>query len=120
MSDKSIYISEHFTRSEFECRCGCGFATADVKLVEILEWLRNHFDAPIKINSACRCKIYNKSVGGAPNSKHLEGLAADISVFGVDPEKVQDKFNEKYKDKYGLGRYSNFTHIDSRSKKARW
>ena len=24
-------LSENFSRSEFECKCGCGFATVDVR-----------------------------------------------------------------------------------------
>lgn len=114
------YISEHFQRNEFECSCGCGFATVDVELVEILERLRHYYGAPIKINSGCRCKIYNKSIGGSPRSRHMEGLAADIDITGVPPHEVQDKLELWYPAKYGIGGYNTFTHIDSRPKKARW
>lgn len=120
ISGKAYYISDNFMRSEFECKCGCGFGTVDVELIEVLERLRNHYGAPVRINSACRCKIYNKSVGGASGSRHLEGIAADIDIKGVSPAQVQDKLDQWYPKQYGLGRYNAFTHIDTRSKKARW
>jgi len=33
---------------------------------------------PIHINSGYRCPALNEAVGGAPNSCHMKGLAADI------------------------------------------
>jgi len=40
--------------------------------------------APIVINSAFRSAAVNKAVGGAANSNHLTGCAADIRVSGMD------------------------------------
>ncbi len=37
---------------------------------------------PLTVNSTCRSKGHNRSVGGAPKSKHLSGDAADFRVFG--------------------------------------
>ena len=111
-------ISEHFDRSEFACRCGCGLNTVDVDLLGYLVAIRAHFDRPVRISSGCRCPEHNVAVGGAPTSQHLLGRAADISVDGTPPSVVQE-----YCDQLGvrgLGRYEAFTHIDSRSKKARF
>lgn len=47
---------------------------------EVLEPLRAHFGFPIRINSGFRCKELNKAVGGAPNSYHTRGRAADIPM----------------------------------------
>ena len=111
-------MSPNFQRSEFACQCGCGFDTVDYELVQQLEELRAHFDRPIKITSGCRCLDHNMAVGGAPNSQHTKGRAADIQVQSVDPDivyeaAVQIGFN-------GTGCYSTFTHCDSRIKKATW
>ena len=113
-------ISAHFDRSEFACKDGCGFATVDSELLEILEIIRAKFDAPVKINSGCRCPVYNKLIGGSAKSKHMEGRAADIDVKGVPPGEVQEYFDSIFTDRYGLGKANTFTHVDSRSVKARW
>ena len=38
----------------------------------------------IIINSGYRSEAVNKAVGGAPNSNHLTGCAADIRVAGIE------------------------------------
>lgn len=113
-------VSEHFDRTEFACHCGCGFATVDVELLQVLENLRKHFASPISINSACRCPAYNSKVGGEPKSKHMYGLAADIVVGSVSPTTVYNYLVECYPGKYGIGKYAAWTHIDVRADKARW
>ncbi|MEQ1670405.1 MAG: D-Ala-D-Ala carboxypeptidase family metallohydrolase [Hyphomicrobium sp.] len=37
---------------------------------------------PVTVNSTCRSKGHNRSVGGAPKSKHLSGDAVDFRVHG--------------------------------------
>ena len=114
-----MWDSEHFTRSEFECSCGCGFDTIDYELVRWLDRLRNHFDRKITINSGCRCDEYNAEVGGAENSQHPKARAADIEVEEVPPDVVYSVLDEW--GVQGLGKYKKFTHLDTRSgPKARW
>lgn len=112
--------SPYFKREEFACKCGCGFDTVDTELLDILDDVREYFNAPVTINSACRCEKHNEEVGGSKGSQHKLGRAADIVVRGKTPEEVHDYLDSKYPDSYGLGRYSTFTHIDSRDNKARW
>ena len=38
----------------------------------------------IIINSGYRSEEVNRKVGGAPNSNHLTGCAADIRVYGIE------------------------------------
>jgi len=73
-------VSQNFNRSEFACKCGCGFSTVDVDLIKVLEVVRRRFGKPITINSACRCEDHNKNIGGSYGSKHKQGIAADIVV----------------------------------------
>lgn len=44
----------------------------------ILDPLREAWGAPIIVTSGYRCQKLNKAVGGASNSQHLYGQAADI------------------------------------------
>jgi len=113
--------SKYFKRSEFACKCGCGFDTVDVELFAVLKDLRQHFDRPVIITSACRCVIHNKNVGGGINSQHLRGRAADVVVKGTSPDVVHAYLAGKYPNKYGIGQYKDFTHIDTRTTgPARW
>ena len=50
----------------------------------------------------------------------MNGNAADIAVKGINPKGVADYLESKYPDKYGLGRYKSFTHIDVRKNRSRW
>jgi len=113
-------ISENFNRSEFACKCSCGFDDVSAGLVAAVQEIRDHFQSPIKINSSCRCKEHNKSVGGARKSKHLEGIAADVVVIGIEPSVVHRYLLDKYPNDHGIGKYNTFTHLDVRTSKARW
>ena len=118
-------ISKHFDRKEFACRCGCGTDTVDIELVEVLEsiraWARiQNPTALVFINCGVRCLSHNKPVGGVRRSYHLLAKAADIRVGGLSPKEVAGFLDERFPDKYGVGLYSTFTHIDVRSEKARW
>lgn len=74
-------LTEHFSRNEFACKCGCGFDQIDPYLVNGLEHSRKSTGLPYQINAGCRCPKHNTEVGGKPNSAHLRGLAADISCL---------------------------------------
>ena len=115
------YISFNFKRSEFACKCGCGFDTIDAETLQVLQSLRQHFNRPVTINSGCRCEEYNKKQGGAKNSQHLLGRAADFTVKGIQPKEVQSYLKIAYPGKYGVGSYGTFTHLDTRTNgPARW
>jgi len=50
----------------------------------VLEPIRKHFGRPVNIRSGYRCPALNKLVGGAANSQHMLGEAADIEIPGID------------------------------------
>jgi len=117
----SEWNSQYFDRSEFACKCGCGFDTVDAELLNALTYIREHFERPLIINSGCRCPDYNSSdaVRGSTNSQHMAGRAADIRVDGIDPQFVYELADNM--EVGGLGEYSTWTHIDCRSGPlARW
>lgn len=113
-------LNKYFKRKEFACRCGCGTSTVDAELLQVITDVREHFGKPVVITSGHRCIKHNANVGGAKNSMHLTGKAADIMVAGVSPMDVRVYLCNKYPDKYGIGAYPTFTHIDVRGNKARW
>ncbi|ENN8876040.1 D-Ala-D-Ala carboxypeptidase family metallohydrolase, partial [Campylobacter jejuni] len=69
----------YFKESEFKCKCGKCELPQNVpsdELIDILCKIREHYNAPIIINSGYRCKEHNANVGGAPKSQHTIGSAA--------------------------------------------
>ena len=113
-------LSKNFSRYEFACSCGCGGDTVDAELLTILESVRQHYDLPVKITSAFRCAAHNYDVGGSTNSQHLVGKAADFKIHGILPAEIQAYIRQTWPEEYGVGSYSAFTHVDSRSVRARW
>lgn len=119
-------LTRHFSRRELACKCGCGTSPGVEtlrKTAEFLERIRTYLgDRAITINSGYRCEAHNRTVGGEPNSFHLRGYAADITVAGLTPGQVQAKLDAPNSPvaEGGLGCYGTFTHIDRRGKKARW
>lgn len=119
--NKKVQLSENFESTEFDCKCKdktCTTTEIDPKLVEYLQKIRDYFGKAVTINSAYRCDKHNKSVGGASQSKHKFGQAADIKVSGIKPLKVA-QYAEFIGIK-GIGQYSNFVHIDTRTNKFFW
>jgi len=121
-------LTAHFSKDEFDCTDGSEmpFEVLNnvIEVANNLEVLRAHFGAPITINSAYRIPVYNRSVGGAVNSQHLGGKAADVVIDGVTPDEVADAIDFLIEvglmKEGGLGRYDTFTHYDIRGTKARW
>lgn len=118
MNIKIKNISEHFKASEFQCKDGSEeFLIAD-RLIDTLEAIRNHFKAPVIINSGYRTPSWNNKIGGSPNSYHCKGMAADIVVKGHTSKEVAE-YASKIMEAGGVIRYTNFTHIDVRENKYR-
>nr|CAI9752563.1 endolysin [Microvirus sp.] len=118
MNAKKGSVSEHFSASEFQCKNGSETLLIAQDLLNTLEAIRKHFNAPIHINSGYRTPSWNSRVNGAPNSYHCKGMAADIVVKGHNSKEVA-KYADSIMEKGGIIRYKNFTHIDVRETKYR-
>jgi hypothetical protein len=88
-----MQLTEHFTLEEFTTSStakarGIDNSVSSQRVVEnlrnlceqVLEPLRSYANQPITISSGYRCKALNKVVGGARNSQHMTGEAADIHI----------------------------------------
>jgi uncharacterized protein YcbK (DUF882 family) len=106
-------LSKNFSRTEFACKCGCGFDTVDAELLTVLQDLRDWISVPVIINSGCRCEAHNTAVLGTVGSQHLVGRAADIKCVGVDTAVVHQYLFNRYPNKYGLKLYPTWVHIDT-------
>lgn len=112
-------LSQHFKAKEFQCKDGSEYILICKELVTILETIRKHFKAPVKINSGYRTPSWNEKVNGSPNSYHCKGMAADIVVKGHNSQEVAKYADSIIEQGCGLIRYTNFVHIDVREERYR-
>lgn len=54
------------------------------RLAASLEVLRGKLGRALRITSGYRCPALNSAVGGAKNSRHMQGCAADIATDDID------------------------------------
>lgn len=71
-------LSQHFSRSEFRCKCGCGKDNISPDVIALLERIRQKVGT-MKITSGVRCSKHNRASGGKADSAHVAGLAVDIA-----------------------------------------
>jgi zinc D-Ala-D-Ala carboxypeptidase len=119
---------KYFTPAEIACR-GTGLVmlnSASHAALDKLDRLRGMMGHPLIVSSGYRSPGHNKAVGGATQSKHMEGTAFDILMLNVDPHKFEAA--AKKVGFNGIGIYppqksagaKNFIHIDTRSAPKRW
>jgi uncharacterized protein YcbK (DUF882 family) len=123
-TDGEKQLSSSFKVKEFRCKDGSDEILISDELVHILQTIRHYYNAPITINSGYRTPEYNEKIGGAKDSQHMKGTAADINVAGIRPSKLYVSLDKGVvtgkSHPGGLGLYDNFVHVDVRKTKARW
>jgi uncharacterized protein YcbK (DUF882 family) len=97
------------------------------KLCALLDIIREAAGSPVTISSGYRSPEYNRKIGGARNSQHVQGSAADIQCKGMTAAKLHALVLRLYQEGKlpglgGLGQYPTFVHLDIRQGKrlARW
>jgi hypothetical protein len=93
MNLSESFTLDEFTRSNTAIRKGINnnptawqIANLTALCVNVLQPIRLAIKAPMNITSGFRCGALNRAIGGAPNSQHIEGKAADINVDGFTTE----------------------------------
>lgn len=117
----SVRLSDDFNSTHFDCPCPdplCDRTYVDELLIQGLDKLAITFPI-ITVNSGFRCRAHNLKVGGKENSQHLVGKAADICSPFATVKELNTAAEVIFKDG-GLGRYTNFIHVDTRGHRARW
>ena len=123
-----MIVSKYFSESEFQCKCGnaClppnGF---DKKLINVLDEARHNAGEPIYVTSGYRCLAHNTACGGASQSYHMCGNAADIYCDGIDVCELKAILKTAMLQncvKGGLQEYpaQGFVHVDTRGYWAEW
>lgn len=121
-------LTPNFTREEFDSKDGAPMPAAQFECIKELaaqlQIIRNHIGKPIRINSGYRSPAHNDAIGGASNSYHMKGMAADIVVSGMSPSDLAATITalmiEGKITKGGIGKYNSFVHYDIRGSHIRF
>lgn len=126
--DKHGYLTPNFTKQEARCKCGTWVPD------NLLRDARNHAfnlerlkhelgGVAMPVLSWYRPGWYNRQIGGATYSQHINAVATDFTREWV--ERVgRSRFNaaaDKVFRNGGVGRYpAGSVHVDTRGYRARW
>ncbi len=94
------------------------------KTLRVIDSMSSYMRAPVKpLVSVYRSPRYNRAVRGRPRSQHLQNRAIDVQFEGVSAYTVSvvaRRLRRAGHFKGGVGRYSTFTHVDTRGHNADW
>lgn len=107
----SLWRWPNFSPAEIACR-GTGALRIHEEALDRLQALRDRLGKPLIIRSAYRSPEHNRAVGGAPRSKHMDGMAFDIAMSNHDPAAFEAAAREVGFLGFGFYPRSGFVHID--------
>lgn len=112
-----------YNEEDLACKCCGGMPEngIDPRLISVLEGMSNEVGYKLELSCAYRCPEHNASVGGVPNSQHVQGCAADVLLpDSMAVDELADLAERHGAD--GIGKYYNdqFVHVDTRGYEARW
>lgn len=108
---ETLWRWPNFSPEEIACR-GDGTIRIDEAALDKLQALRKKLGGPLIVHSAYRSSDYNRQVGGADHSMHLQGAAFDISMANHDPESFEAAAREAGFTGFGFYPRQNFMHVD--------
>ena len=112
---KAGQLTQHFSKKEFDCQCGCGTGKISMELVEKLEQARLDYGRGMRINSGIRCLEHNRKIGSKDTSSHIKCLAADVSCTNMEDRLKLVTILLKYFTRLGINK--KFIHVDVDSDK---
>jgi hypothetical protein len=101
-----------FSPREIACK-GTGKVLVNFDALDKLQALRDRLGKPLILTSAYRSPEHNRRVGGAKNSKHMEGIAFDVRMDNHDPHEFEAAARAVGFTGFGYYVKSGFMHIDT-------
>ena len=107
---KEGQLTDHFSKKEFDCKCGCNTGPINMVLVEKLESARLEFGRGMRINSGIRCLHHNRKIGSRDTSSHIKCVAADVGCTNMEDRHKLLSIFLKYFQRVGV--HKEFIHVD--------
>jgi len=115
--DGDKQVSENFKVREFASGCGSDVVLLDERLPKVLQTIRELLgNKSISVSSGYRTPDHNARIGGAKNSNHMRGMAADLQQKGTDQEtmcRAAETALAKHKIPGSIIKYPTFVHVDT-------
>ena len=111
-----IKVSQDFYLREFQCKgknCCGGAVKLQKLLLDKLQAMRTEVGQELIVNSGYRCPVHNRTVSKATQSKHLEGMAADIYIPAISHNDLVKLAEKHFKGIGGIGYASSYMHVDT-------
>ena len=120
------FTLEELTRSDYAIRNGIDNTPSDEVIFNLtmlchntLEPLREIVKRPIHVLSGYRCVAVNSGIGGASNSQHVEGKAADIVVPDMSVDELFDIASKWVNYDQCIWEFGRWLHISENNGKNR-
>jgi len=114
------HLAKHFAAEELACGCDrdeCRAVVVHWRLIRLLSRMREQIGQPLYVTSGYRCPKYNRDVGGARESLHLAGMAADVQA-SIEPRHLAAVALACGAG--GIGVYPRHVHVDVGEAGRRW
>ena len=119
-TDNDQKISEYFTVGEVTKRDprripkDHNHIANILRLAQELDKIREEWGSGIAVTSWYRPPAVNAAIGGAKNSQHLTGSAADLKPLNGELLKFQKWLDKRWAGALGYGAQKGFVHVDLR------
>lgn len=109
-------MKEYFKDTEFKMGDVVVYDKVNPLLPILINLIRHVLGTPLIITSSYRDEVYNKKVGGTPNSLHITGDALDFGIAHLSGEQVYQivKICVSMDISFGINWKKGFMHIDCR------
>lgn len=94
-----------------------------LRIARAADEIRARLGSPLKVISGFRSAAYNRCIGGASQSLHMQGLALDLAPVSASVAELWEVARQARRDGVffgGIGRYGSFVHVDARGYLADW
>ncbi len=109
---RDFQLSRNFRLHEFQSGCKATTVLIHPCLIDGIQRIRDKAGFAVTISSGYRTTGHNSVVGGAPNSLHTQGMAADLRPTSRNPVQLSTLIQLAQAEGFVVRPYGTFVHVD--------